>query len=71
MGGSYEPVPAFECNPCLRMPVPKLDERVAGNDPHGGLYHVPKLGTTLTPSGCTCRGQDPSLLSGGQSSPGA
>jgi hypothetical protein len=28
------------------MPVPKVDERVAGNDPHGGLYHVPRLGTT-------------------------
>ena len=46
MGGSYEPVPAFQCNPCFRMPVPKVDERVAGNDPHGGLYHVPRLGTT-------------------------
>ena len=69
MRGSHELVPALECNPCLRMPVPKLDERVSGNDPHGGLYHVPKLGTTLTPSDCTCRGQDPSLLSGGQSSP--
>jgi len=53
MCGSYEPVPALECNPCLRMPVPKLNERVAGNDPHGGLYHVPKLGTSFTPSGCT------------------
>jgi len=46
MRGSYEPVPAFECNPCLWMLVPKRDERVTRNDPHGGLYHVPILGTS-------------------------
>jgi len=46
MGGSHEPVPAFQCNPCFRMPVPKLDERVTRKDPHGDLYHVPKSGTT-------------------------
>jgi hypothetical protein len=49
MCGSYELVPALECGPCLRMPVPKVDERVAGNDPHGALYHVPNLGTSFTP----------------------
>ena len=47
MCGSYELVPALECNSSLRMPVPKVDERVAGNDPHGGLYRVPRLGTSF------------------------
>jgi hypothetical protein len=28
------------------MLVPKRDEHVTANDPHGGLYHVPELGTS-------------------------
>ena len=57
MGGSHELVPAFEGNPRLRMPLPKVDERVSGNNPHGDLYHVPRSGTSFTRSGRTLQWQ--------------
>ena len=50
MRGSDEFVPAFERNLCLRMLAPKVDERVSGNDPHGTMYHVPNMGTSV----CGC-----------------
>ena len=66
MRGSYEPVPAFKCNPCLWMLVPKNATSVLRAMTLMVVYIMFHLGNKRNAERLHFSWQDLSSLSGGQ-----